>query len=111
MLTFKTPPYNTSGAKETIFIAKVNTIKVDEGSFYFIHLLNNALNPPSTSTIVTNWNNGIIPSSEYYKINLVKIMNDMIKVDGISCDVNKNVTGSVFSGWLSLNDIEILEKL
>ena len=93
-------------AKETIFIPKVNEIKLDEGSFYFIHL------PIRPAQIITyNWNNGILPTDHYYKANLIKKMNNMIYINGIACDEEKNTKDRAFNGWLDLNTIEILERL
>ena len=95
----------------TIFIPKVNEIKLEEDSFYFIKVLPPALNPPTNSLIVCNWNGGIIPTSEYYQCMLIQKVGDMIKVNGMSCDENKNITNKVFNGWFKLSEIEVLEKM
>ena len=98
-------------AKETIFIPKVNEIKLEEDSFNFIKVLPPALNPPANSLIVCNWNGGVIPTSEYYQCMLIQKVGDMIKVNGMSCDYNKNITNKVFNGWFKLSEIEVLEKM
>ena len=98
-------------AKETIFIPKVNRIKLNEDSFYFIRVLPQALNPSEDSLIVSNWNGGVKPTSEYYQVMLLNKVGDMIKVNGMSCDSNKVITNRIFNGWFKLSDIEILEKL
>ena len=93
----------------TYYIKKRQDIKVEEDQCYILKLKNSAFN----NTIVTdNWNNGNKPKAEFYKADISKKMSGMIRIIGVAYDnfTNQDLN-SFWSGWLSLNDIEIIRKL
>ena len=94
------------------FIPKFKEITLQENNCYVIKLHDTLLHPNPNSILVTNWNGGVIPKHTYYKCVIVKIMKPMVKIEGIAFDYNnRKDINSFFSGWLPLNEIEILEDL
>ena len=64
------------------------------------------------STLTLNWNHGSIPKYKFYKVDILKIMAQMIKINGIAFDfINNHDIDEIWSGWLPLNSIKILEKI
>ena len=54
----------------------------------------------------------VIPEYNKVKAEIVKIMKPMVKIEGIAFDYsNRKDINNFFSGWLPLNEIEILEDL
>lgn len=94
----------------TYFIPKFVETKVEVDKCYLIELDN--VNMSSDSTISINFNSGRIPPSKYLKVDVVKVMNDLISVNAIGYDMaNKQDTNDVWSGWLSFSHLKILEEL
>lgn len=78
---------------------------------YIVKLDKNIINN-TTSILATNWNNGVAPKAEYYKIYINNTIGKMLKVDGLEYDyVNKCDKTQIFSGWLDSNDLTQLEIL
>ena len=95
-----------------IFIKKKVGIKLEENSCYLIRLSNFMLNPPANDLISINWNGGIIPKFEYYKADIIKIVNNMVRIVGIGYDINSdNDLSSMWEGWIPTNEFEIVKKL
>lgn len=95
-----------------ILIKKQTTIKIEEDCCYLIKLNSSITNPSTTSTLASNWNNGIIPNHSYYKIDVQKIMSHMIKVVGVAFDYeNQRDLVDMWHGWLPIDEIEIINKL
>lgn len=59
---------------------------LNKGDIYLIELNDLALNPVSNSTLASNWNAGKVPKYKFYKVELVDIMKDMYKFNGIAVD-------------------------
>lgn len=97
------------------FFPKKQEIKLVEDNYYLIHLTNDALFPNPGAVWVTNWNSGRIPGYAYYKVDINKILNDMVKVTGVAWDpVTKQDiedTECTWSGWLPLSCIEVMQRL
>lgn len=71
------------------------------------YLVNN-----STSVIACNWNNSTSPSTEYLKIFINKFNGKMIYVDSIGVDIEtKSDLNNYWSGWIPLDEIELIEEL
>lgn len=103
---------NYNSDKHTYYIKKLNNIQLIEDHCYLIKLKDKFFNNLKTSIITTNWNNGSTPKYLYYKIDICKIMTKMIKVNGVAFDNDKQVDiNEVWSGWLSLDDVEILSEI
>lgn len=96
-----------------ITVRKKKTIKLEEDFIYIIEIGHTTRFPPITSTLAENWNSGSIPSHKYYKCDVNKIIaGQMIKVTGVAYDLdNKKDLDDVWSGWLPLNDIKVIERI
>jgi len=94
------------------FIKRRVGIKIKVGSYYILKIKDSLLNPSPNSTLAANWNNGIIPTHNYYKVDVCQIMARMIKVNGIAFN-NETQTdiNEFFSGWLPIDEIEIISEL
>lgn len=95
-----------------IIIKKLSNIPLLENHYYIIKLNDSLLIPNNNSALTINWNGGSVPKNKYYKIDVIKIMAQMIKINGLAFDYdNKIDLNKMWSGWLPLNSIEILEKI
>ena len=100
---------NFNSETNTYFIKKREDIKLEEDNCYLIHI------KPTlklNKSFITNWNRGSIPTYDYLKIDVSKIMVDKIKVVSVGYNINENKNEDYFwSGWLTINDIEVLKKV
>ena len=94
----------------TYKIPRKKDIKVEEDGCYLIRC-----KPTLFTNIVlkTNWNNDKpFPKTTYLKIDVSRKMSGMIKVVGIGYDIVNHTSLDYFwTGWLTLNDIEVIKKL
>ena len=91
------------------FIPKKTTIKVEENNCYIFQLLDSAF---TNSTVNANWNGAKGPLYYYYKADVIQKMPGMIKILGVAYNINTGEDlNSFWSGWLSLNDVIVLQKL
>lgn len=96
---------------ETTYIVRKETgIRLEENNCYLIRLNDSIFDP--NNILTSNWNNGKIPSSRYYQIDIDKIMGDMIRISGVGFDTEDClVMKDNWWGWLPKNEIEIIKKL
>lgn len=97
----------------TYFIPKRVDIKLEENNYYIIEL-NEALlkSNSSLNSLMNNWNQGNMPKEKYYKIDVCQKLGDMVKINGASFDyINKVDLPGMWSGWLPIKEIKVLEKL
>ena len=94
----------------TYTIPKINSIKLEVGSYYLIELADALLNSTSLSMLVSNWNHGTHPISKYYKVDISAINGKMIKVVGLGYDPVNNKDLDMWSGWLPINHITVIQK-
>lgn len=98
---------NFDKATNTYFIPQKKSIKIKTDTCYIISLKPQAF----TNPININWNRGKGPQSDCMKIEVNNIMNNMIKVVGVGYDAaNDTVLNTFWSGWLQLDNIEILSE-
>ena len=93
----------------SIFIPKTLKIlntSVKQGEVYRIRLEECITNPYQSSTLASNWNNGVIPKHNEYIAEIVTKMANMIKVNGVAVDDYNDH----FCGWLPTEGFEILNK-
>jgi len=76
------------------------------GEVYKIKLKNFILNPSSNSTLASNWNNNIIPKYSEYLVEILDVLGNMIKVNGVATENNT----SQFIGWLPADGFETISK-
>lgn len=93
-----------------IFIPKTTQIlntSVSIGEVYDIELSEIVLNPAESSTLSSNWNNGVIPKYNQYTVEIIDLMgNKMVKVNGVAIQNNS----SQFYGWLPMDCFTIIKK-
>lgn len=100
---------NYNPETNTYIIKKRNDIKIEENCMYLIKLKDSAF---SNTVVINNWNNGFFTSSRYLKIDVHTKMTNMIKVVGVGYNIEtQQDLISRWSGWLCIDNIEILEKL
>lgn len=100
---------NFNADTNTYLIKKRVDIKLDVDNCYLIKIKPSAYN---NFVVITNWNNGSMPSSDYLKVDISKIMAKMVKVVGVAYDKQADQDlGSFWSGWLCIDDLEVISKL
>lgn len=67
----------------TFFIPRKRGIKLQEDHYYLIKVPEQ-YNP--NEVWITNWNQGSLPSRTHYKVDVSRILNDMVRVVGIGYD-------------------------
>lgn len=100
---------NYNEQANTYIIKKRTEIKVEEDKCYLIHI-----RPPAFHDVAlnTNWNSGNAPLFSYMKVDVSKKMGKMIKVTGLMHNIDTGSDESQFwSGWLSLDHIEVLKAI
>ena len=103
---------NFDEATNTFFIPKFEQVKVAEDECYLIELNDSLLRHDDTSILESNWNCGRIPPTKYLKVDIIKVMGKMLKVNGVGFNYQtKTDTLDSWSGWLPLEYIKIIEKL
>ena len=82
------------------------------GHYYDIELANYIIKPTPDFNLHINWNKNIVPKSKYYRCEVVQILSNMIKINGVGYDVDNQTTiDDSWSGWLPLDGIEILREI
>lgn len=103
---------NYDAKTNSYFIKKRVDIKLEEEGCYLIKVKPSLFN---NEVLRTNWNQGIMPQGIYLQVEITKIMPKMIKTTGVCAkdlDSLKKSENLIFwSGWLSVQDIEVLQKI
>ena len=90
-------------------IPQKKSIKIEQNKSYLIHLNDSFF---YNSMVKDNWNKGWEPIDRYLKIDVNVILSNMIKVVSIGYDaLNKKDTMNFWTGWICLNDMEVLQTL
>lgn len=93
----------------TYYIPKRVDKKIEEDKCYLIRLKPQAF---TNRYVIDNWNNGSIPDCKYLKIDVSRKMSKMIKVVSVGFDYEHNKDLSYFwNGWLSTDDIEVIDYI
>lgn len=113
LLKVKSCKINLDGNETTIVIPKTTEIihnALNKGDVCLIKLNKKLLQPSINSTLETNWNAGRIPKYEYYKVELLDIINNMYKFTGIAVDNNTELFNESWFGWFPEEFFEIVER-
>lgn len=106
---------DTSNISETdtfLVFKKVIDIPLIESHCYLIELDDSLLDRNCNTLLVTNWNSSSVPGSKYYKCEIIKKMSNMIKINGLSYDINNDVDLNVmWTGWLPTNLIKVIKEI
>lgn len=96
----------------TYHIKRFKQVKLEVDSCYLIRLDKQLLNKETSQVLSSNWNKGTVPPCEYMKIDVSKSMGKMICVNGIGYDYEKKQDlNIIWSGWLPLQSIEVIERI
>jgi len=94
----------------SFIIPKYNADRFEEDKCYLIELDNILIIDNKESILQSNWNNNTYPKHKYLKIDVNKVMGKMIKVNSIGYDcINKKDLNEIWSGWLPIDLIKIIE--
>ena len=100
---------NFNPETNTYLIPKRKDIKVEEDCCYLVRLKDTIF---TNETLKVNWNNGSLPTYKYLKIDVSKMLPKMIKVVAVGFDNETQKDISYFwSGWLTLDEIEVIKKI
>lgn len=93
-------------------IPKITQIKLVVNSCYLIRLNERLLNRETSQVLSSNWNKGTVPPCKCMKVDICRIMGKFINVNGLGYDENgKKDLDVVWSGWLPIQDIEVVERI
>lgn len=93
-------------------IPKINRIKLDVNSCYLIRLKDCLLRRDTSQVLSSNWNKGTVPPCKCMKVDVCRTMGKLVNVNGIGYDeAEKKDLDVVWSGWLPMQDIEILGRI
>ena len=92
----------------TYHIPKINQIKLQINHSYIIKIKDSLY---MNELLKSNYNQGRTPPYKSYLIDIVSILGKIIKVNGVEYDLTLNkVLNNLWSGYLAIKDIEILEE-
>lgn len=102
--------HNEDGTEYIIKQVKEIRLAVDK---YYIIMLDDVLLYNAEDSILTiNWNHGNVPKSKYLKVEVNKVMGNMILATGIGYDYENNEDLNVlWSGWLPIPQIKVISEL
>lgn len=93
----------------TLKIPKIKQLKIEVDKCYLVKLQPSAFH---NQAVITNWNNGSFPRTEYLKIDISKREGKMIRVVGVGYDNDTHQDLPIFwNGWLCLDELDILEVI
>ena len=103
---------NYDESTNSYYIPKYNEIKLDVDSCYIICIDDVLLKYDENSTLISNWNRGTYPKSKYMKVDISKLVGNMVLVNGFGYDYENNQdTNIMWSGWLPIKQIKVMEKI
>ncbi len=93
----------------TYYIPKINQIKLKINHQYIIKIKDSLY---FNDILKTNYNNNSVPPFNCYLIDIMSILNRIIKVNAIEYDIENNKTlSNSWGGYLSIKDIEIIREV
>ena len=83
------------------------------GKFYILQLAKYIINPSPDFDLAEKWNNGVVPTSEYIRCQVMDIKGKMINVGAIGFDINSytDKTDIYQSLWIPKASLTIVEEL
>ena len=102
--------------KTTTFIVPKKCIITDDdiivGNCFLVELEDYIIHPYEQFDLHINWNNGIVPKDKYMKCEIVRVMNKMIKINGIGVDIRtQSDTGNAWEGWIPRKSIKFIKRI
>lgn len=100
---------NYNEETKTYYIPKINQIRLQLNHSYMIKIKDSLLN---NEILKSNYNSGKTPPYNCYLIDVLSILGKIIKVNGVEYDLDRNTSrNNLWSGYLSIRDIEILKEV
>lgn len=100
---------NYNKETNTYYIKRRMDIKIEEDGAYIIQLKPFAF---ANTAVINNWNNGSFPKTATLKIDVNRRMSNMVKVVSVGYDlVTREDLPLYWSGWLAIDNFDIIEKL
>lgn len=94
----------------TYIIPKKTDIKIEKYKTYIIELLDKCFDKEALINI--NWNRGKVPTSKYYKAEILNIVGRNVQINGLAYDLEtKSDLNTFWTGYLELKNIKIIETL
>ena len=93
----------------TYFIKKRVDIKLVQDHCYLIELKATLFD---NQALVVNWNQNNMPKVNALKIEVCRLMGDMVKVNGIGWDsISNKDLNYYWTGWLTIKDIKVIQEI
>ena len=92
----------------TYHIPKINKIRLQLNHSYIIKVKDSIKN---NDILRSNYNQGNEPEITTYLIDIISVLNKVIKVNAIKYNIEKNKNENMYwNGYLSIKDIEIIRE-
>lgn len=99
---------NYDEATKTYHIPKVNKIRIELNHSYIIRVKDSIKN---NDLLRNNYNRGNEPELTTYLIDVIAVLNKVIKVNAVKYNIKENkVENTYWNGYLSVKDIEIIKE-
>lgn len=99
---------NYDAVTKTYHIPKVNQIKLKANHSYVIRLKESA---PDNDVLRVNYNQGRVPELGSYLIDVISLLNRVVKVNAVKYDEQRRSTTNIWwSGYLAISDMEIVKE-
>ena len=99
---------NYDAATKTYHIPKINRIRFKLNHSYIIRIKDSIEN---NDILRSNYNQGNEPDITTYLIDIISILNKVIKVNAIKYNTEEDKTENIYwNGYLSIKDIEIIRE-
>lgn len=100
---------NYNEEENSYFIPKINNIKIQLNHTYIIEIKESIKN---NQVLKCNYNKGEIPPFKYCLMDVLLVLGKIIKINGVEYDLkNKKPLNNIWSGFLNINDIKVLEEV
>ena len=99
---------NYDAATKTYHIPKINRIRPKLNHSYIIRIKDSIKN---NDILRSNYNQGNEPEITTYLIDIISVLNKVIKVNAIKYNTEEDKTENIYwNGYLSIKDIEIIRE-
>lgn len=96
----------------TFYFKKINNNKIKIDSCYLIKLPKALRDVSICDSFLYNLNKGNLPKHEFMKIDVIAFKSSYAQVNGVYYDnINNKNLSEVWSGWLPINQIDIVKEL
>ena len=98
--------------KHQFIFKKIAGVKLEVGKCYLVKLNKSLTKESENDSLVYNLNRGTFPKYEDMKVDVLKISQGLIQVNGIYFDaVAGEDIREFWSGWLPVNQLEVISEI